>query len=69
VTTGRRRRRVQIEEQAVEGSGPKWKEAAACPNRGTSCGGLRPQVEACNKTSTYGRNDPMSEQRRGTMEF
>ena len=44
-----------------------WKEEAACPSRGTSCGGLRPQVETCSKTSTYGRNGPMSERGRGTM--
>jgi len=25
VPTGRRRRRVRVEEQAVKGSGPKWK--------------------------------------------
>jgi hypothetical protein len=33
----------------------QFEEDALCPSRGKSCGGLRPQVEACRKTCMYGR--------------
>jgi len=40
---------------------------AVCLCKGTSCGGKRPQVEACSKTSMRGRNGSVLERGRETM--